>query len=406
MLSNGRTAVYEIGRTAAYRMPEGSQSAEGTPLALGHLWGWALYFAALVPTLRFLVAGNIGPRIWLISGGVLALALLVYAMSLSAEPLTWLEGVSIWPSVLCRATAGVLAVVLLIRSVSALRKSERLIHHDLPLEAPGTLPAPRSSAWWARLRELAAEDWSTAGSSLHTLWSRYLEWDRLSYRWLRAGSLSLVTTGPLCVAHWLERAPRPCRSSSCVVDEAVTLLSLAVQILLIFFVMDVTVSCTRWIRALREIATVESEVAPYRQCVREIELIARRSQVVSSLILYPFFVLPLMILAQFSFFDRWVWPLSLLGIFGLLLVLALAAAMILRRYAETARRRTLEELYAQCTFGRPEDCEQVKKAIETVERESRGAFSPLSQNPVLAAVLLPVSGAGTGLAIDSMLRSL
>jgi hypothetical protein len=220
-----------------------------------------------------------------------------------------------------------------------------------------------------------------------------------------------MSLGVVWAARHMEAEPRPCRGESCFADSLVSFLSLLAQFLLLYVVVDVTLACSRWIVALRDTRSRQdvASLEGYPEAWMEIEQIARRTVEVSRLVLFPFLSLPLLILAQFSFFDRWSWPVSLLVVYGGLLALALTSALILRRCAEGARTRACEEVRAlrvrAIELNKPELAGRLEGALREIEAEARGAFSPLSQNPVLAAVLLPISGAGTGLALDSLLKT-
>jgi hypothetical protein len=123
--------------------------------------------------------------------------------------------------------------------------------------------------------------------------------------------------------------------------------------------------------------------------------------VVGNLILYPFVVLFLMIISRASVFDNWDWPVGLLLILGLSSVYALMCAVVLRRAAERARRKTIEHLRANLhqAIGEEEGPDgprsaQIRLLIEEAQALRRGAFTHWTHHPVVKAVLLPFSGVG------------
>ena len=116
-----------------------------------------------------------------------------------------------------------------------------------------------------------------------------------------------------------------------------------------------------------------------------------------------------MVLAQFSFFDRWGWPISEMILLAILVALAVASIFSLRNSAESTRAKVLEEIRERRTDTRAGyDSDRVhlmEDAEKHITSEKRGAFAPLSQNPVLGAVLLPLTGAGTRLVLNRLLQS-
>jgi hypothetical protein len=343
-----------------------------------------------------------------------------------------------------RALTAVLSLIFLMHACSSLARNaaqtRRLIYHDT--HTVTALPTPGSRRWWEDLLHFIREPWGEPREGftieIERIWHAYCVYDRRSYRFLRTGLLTALTLSVAVTGLLIENPPRPCRGSlPCAIDFAITVTAIALVMLLIFFVLDATISCCRWILALRDSRTSWPSPETAQPCLAlmpvnaypllddhsdatrthgitavwlEIEIAAQRTVVICRLILYPFFVIPLLVLAQFDFFDRWAWPVSLLFVFGLLMVCAVTAALVLRRCAESARISALAEVqrariqsYTHRQSGRDEACDALLKSIQ---EETRGAFAPLIQNPVFAAVLLPISGLGTGLAIETMLKGL
>ena len=165
------------------------------------------------------------------------------------------------------------------------------------------------------------------------------------------------------------------------------------------------------------------------------QLIADRTEVVGKLIIYPFIVLAILIVARVGFFDHWPWPLSLVIIFSIMSSYALACAVIMRRAGENARQKILERLqerlsqahagrgarrcldeadeaeaarHEQARAGTLDEerrsirVDQIRLLIEEVQRLQRGAFAPWSRHPIVKAVLLPFGGLGAVLLLDVM----
>jgi hypothetical protein len=84
-------------------------------------------------------------------------------------------------------------------------------------------------------------------------------------------------------------------------------------------------------------------------------------------------------------------------------VVAGGAAALLRRSAERTRRHTLRRLQAaalKCkgTTELKETGEQLDRVIAEIQGLRIGAFAPLSQQPFIRALLVPLSGV-SGLAV-------
>jgi hypothetical protein len=403
-------AVYEIGRTEAHRLGHRAWTLRQWLNDYSRFALWLLLAALVFPALYVLMTGQPPWGLLLLSAAVGGAFSLLYVLFGQDESLHWMEGVSIWPSELCRLIASALAAFFLFSARRSLQRNRELICADFACGQRAPFPPSYSRKWWRRFRQLLLRRWNAA-VPVRELWYQYDEFDRPSYRYFRAGLLTVVTMAVAWLARHLEASLRPCRGSSCTADDIVSFVALLAQFLLLYIVVDVTLSCSRWIVALKDTRSRQggASMEGYPEAWMEIELVARRTMEVSRLVLYPFLTLPLLILAQFSFFDDWNWPVSLLLVYGGLLTMALAAALILRRCAESARSRACEEVRAlrvqAIEANHPDRAARMESALREIEAEARGAFSPLSQNPVLGAVLLPISGAGTGLALDSLLKT-
>lgn len=126
----------------------------------------------------------------------------------------------------------------------------------------------------------------------------------------------------------------------------------------------------------------------------EVDLIGRRTEVVTRLIYYPFIIITLLVLARSSTFDNWTTPPQLVVVFGLTMVIALAAAIALRLAVENSRGAALDHLTAKLQraeqVGEERIAAEIRILIGRVRDTRRGAFSPFSQQPWLKAVLIPL----------------
>jgi hypothetical protein len=132
----------------------------------------------------------------------------------------------------------------------------------------------------------------------------------------------------------------------------------------------------------------------------DIDLIAKRTEVVGALIYYPFVLISLLIVSRISVFDNWTWPVPLLIVIGLNGGYAAWSAFSLRETAEKARKealRNLNDLFIAKTAegsSNDADAKTAEETISMITAEERGAFAAISRHPLVGALLLPSGGAG------------
>jgi hypothetical protein len=132
----------------------------------------------------------------------------------------------------------------------------------------------------------------------------------------------------------------------------------------------------------------------------DIDLIARRTEIVGGLIYYPLVVISLLIISRSGIFDHWTWPLPLLILLGFNAGYAVFSAVYLRRTAERARQRALQRLndrlmaYTAAGHGDEKEAKTIRETANLIRAEDRGAFAAISQHPLAGALLLPSGSAG------------
>jgi hypothetical protein len=423
--SDAALSIFEIGRTEAHLLvsgkPVASEAADPGEVARGIIWaGLGTGLVLLLP------ACYVGPRAWawcmagLVAAGGCGLMLLVGRQS---EPLAWLEGVSIWPTELIRMVSIVVAVLVLLWAERRLSANFERTGGAMQFGGMPPKPAARPPGVWLRAWSDVLESWTGAARAetgnqpekpieADELWRKYGQVELPGSRWRRVGILATVLLAVGIVSFITENPPRPCRAGSCTFDLLMAVASVATLLLLACYVTDVTATCTRWIRAMAEVKTVWiGSTVQMPGAWREVEIAARRTEAVSLLIVYPFVLLMLQIVSRFSIFDRWSWPASLLIIYAVLFSLAVFSAVALRVAAEQLRRRSYAEVRDQWVQaigvpGRENERDVCERAMQSIEAEVRGAFSPLARNPVLGALMLPLGGAGAGLVLEKLLQQI
>ena len=132
--------------------------------------------------------------------------------------------------------------------------------------------------------------------------------------------------------------------------------------------------------------------------VARLRMAARRSEAVARLVYLPYIVMFLMFVSRSREFDNWDWPLSLTLVFVFNVAITVLCWAMLRRTAESLREeaiRHFEDARMGALYRGDSDAKDLyKEVIDEVQGIARGAFAPLSQNPVLRAVLIPFGGVG------------
>ena len=195
--------------------------------------------------------------------------------------------------------------------------------------------------------------------------------------------------------------------------------SIAAMILLIFYVIDVTLLCRKWVNCIamnkidwpdETLTKISLEQGVGKQNLDEwigIELIAQRTKVIGEFIYFPFIIMFLLGISRHSYLDNWDFPAALIIIFALNAILIVGNALALRRSAETAKREAIKRLESRLTqlSGQgPEETkqrQQIEWAINAIRNNQRGAFLPFTQHPIFgAAIALPSGGYGLVLLLE------
>ena len=262
-------------------------------------------------------------------------------------------------------------------------------------------------------------------------------WKKYMYqgRWqARAARVLLITAAYGSVGAFIvnasgQQAP-PYRGDMLVwIDPLLTGCSVAAMPLLIFFVVDATVFAYQLVTALCNRAPLEPTNDPevdiaddstarwpahtleyfgsrfhldprYLDDWVTMHFVARRTRTVSRLVYFPFSVISLMILARSSVFDNWNTSTGLLVVITGSVLIVVGCAIALRRAAERLRataiwrlNNAVLQLDGMGDAGR-QTAAQLQAMIGQVRAFHDGAFAPYSQQPLVRALLLPLTSYG------------
>lgn len=132
----------------------------------------------------------------------------------------------------------------------------------------------------------------------------------------------------------------------------------------------------------------------------EARLLGEQTAAIGPLIIYPFILVALMIVARSRLFDNWQVSTNILVMFTGFVLCALALAALLNYGAEMARRVAVERMQADLLWLKgagPEYAplvQQFPSLIDQVRNLRQGAYAPFFEQPLVKALLVPLGGAG------------
>ncbi|MDC8774341.1 hypothetical protein [Roseateles albus] len=141
----------------------------------------------------------------------------------------------------------------------------------------------------------------------------------------------------------------------------------------------------------------------------DVQVVARRTAYVSRLVIGPFLVLALLVVARSRLFDNWSLTPAIAVAISLYLVWLIVLASLLKIAAENTRKRALASMNADLRWLAGSTAEMAvlvepfKRLIASVESNQTGAFAPLFEQPLLKALLVPLGGAGGAQLFDYLL---
>jgi hypothetical protein len=132
----------------------------------------------------------------------------------------------------------------------------------------------------------------------------------------------------------------------------------------------------------------------------DMRMLGEHTAVIGPLIIFPFILVALMIIARNHLFDNWQMGTNLLVMFAGFILWSLAMAALLNYGAEAARRLAMERMQADLLWLKGAGpryaklAEQFDGVIGQVGALRQGAFAPFFEQPLIKALLVPLGGAG------------
>ena len=196
-------------------------------------------------------------------------------------------------------------------------------------------------------------------------------------------------------------------------------MSATAMMILIFYVVDATRLCRRWVNCIATnkihwpvgtLGRIAGKSGINKENLDEwlgIELIAERTTVIGNFIYFPFIIIVLLIIGRHGYIDNW----DFLPCAGHYLLpqcdtrcRECAGVAKIGRKSPARGYQRLESRLIQLSGQVPEEIkqrQQIEWAIHTIKNNKRGAFLPFTQHPIFgAAIALPSGGYGLLLLLE------
>jgi hypothetical protein len=357
----------------------------------------------------------------------------------SGEPIVLLEGISLWPTIAFRMLICLLCLWLIQRSFRRVDESvrdtaERLLLHPMRERLNDALDAAVALDPWGKyvsyfsyqLAPAAAGTGSPVAERDHEIaghWAKYLYKGRPHVRAWRVSAYVLVAL--LVGAILAGVADPPSIPHRGTVSDwtywAMSWVSGLPALYLTCLVIDTTLIFCLFVRELRQahciwpsetLALFEGQLGLRRAQVTDwinLQFIAQRSQAIMGFIYYPFLIIALMILSRNPVFDNFsLIPMQVLYQ-ALVLAILIGCMIWLQRTAEAARAEALQNLREQFMAEKAAGggrTAMLEALISGAENLREGAFTPMSHQPLVRAMLLPLSGFGGSQLLQYLLPGL
>jgi hypothetical protein len=354
----------------------------------------------------------------------------------NGEPIIILEGVSVWPTVLMRGLGLILALYFIFwRGLPSLHRNLAEIADEMQLD-PKPVPLPKQftgvvddiiSAWkkivsvWKKITgrfNSSDKNKQMTQSSPHNakaIWEAYVARERLWPRCIRAALCTAVMFGfyMYVLKPIFGGSMPPVRG---VLAHKLYHLTIRFDVILmeflIFFVFDATLSCLFLVNKLRSSGHTLWPLITmwvYKDRLRlqtklvhdwiDLDFVAKRTHCIGSLIYYPFVLIALLIVSRSRVFADYPPSLTILTAQGISLSVVFGCAFMLWWSAKAARDTAKQHLTdgiirAKDKEGNVYLAGQLEALLNRVDQLNDGAFRPFSQQPLVRALLFPLSSAG------------
>lgn len=369
------------------------------------------------------------------------------------EPFDLTEGISAWPSTLLRFVVFLTCMMFLVWGTNHLKNDMERIGDEFlgsceitPKPPPVANRRRRRRTTLIRIRMLVL-NWlrgsrqSERDSNVASVFAQYASAETPARRCLRVARATAVylAFAVLLFVATREYPSAPYRGRLAFYSGTFVLILSAVGLgATVFLVLDAAELCRRFVRRLSSAtgAWPTAGLDTYREAIQAkadrstvvsseglltiragdedlkelltIRVIAQRTKTVAWLIYGPCVFLFLMLLSRHPWLDNWSCPWPLLLIYLLILTAAVIEAVVLRTEAGKARDAVLRRLRDRllgATATNEARAAQLRLIIERIQGEQEGAFRPLTTDPLLSALAVPVGGISILAILEQVTRS-
>lgn len=344
------------------------------------------------------------------------------------EPIAWTQGVSIWPSIALRVVAGIMAVCLLFDAWLELQKNlakaqSRFFDADSDISSPKNLSVVEQVAAVRRDRTLISyrlPEQTDQSEKVHVdeVWNAYVAKSALIPSAIRiAVYVIFMLTLFVSLTAIFGYPSVPSRGGLGTVYHSITIFVVPPTLALVFLVFDSTLLCLCFVDALRKHKTkwppkthenFQTRLKfndPFLDEWLDLDFMAFRTKCISKLIYFPFAIFALLIMSRSTAFANFALspPIIITQVFSFIIVFG--CAMMLCFSAEKARETVHTRLTKRLIAVKAEDnsekkVSQLETLLKLVDSLREGSFVPLSQQPPIRALLLPIGGLGWTALLD------
>lgn len=443
---SGQVDVFACGSI----LPNDPPPSVSTPRLLGLAFleaGAAL--ALLVFLLRLAMGSQHVAAEWvfaaLLAAAVAAIQLLHPGLFAPIDVSLLFQGVSLWPSICVQllSVAFGVAVIFKIRRSSnenlsklrtRLRMSETLEELEGKRRSFRLLDAlPFGVRPWKAKSGSNGEAKHEAGDpddALARFWTRYLDYGRHHMQFYRVVALTGLGLGAAWAVYLAFPWPSPTAGAMThAIYNAVAFADALMTLAVTFYVADVMLFSRLFVReafardnpapvwplrAKEAFAklSLHAEYAPNSETqdalvttTMTIAYVSERTTCITPFIYYPFIMIAISVISHSPVLGPPTFGPWAIAIEAISLLAAFISAIALRSAAEDARAETVRHInilkWQELNAGSsPESRERLDMLIERVTALREGAFSPLSQQPVVRALLLPLASYGSTLLLS------
>jgi hypothetical protein len=265
--------------------------------------------------------------------------------------------------------------------------------------------------------------------SAQVLWRYLCERSTPARRNARAGLMTAFYLAGWAGIFYVVGIPEsPTRGGFSVACDRVLLLATSVSMVyLLFWVVDETQSCLRFVsrlgddhpslwpeRAFEKITSIRksggSQAGAERKAASayiEVEFIGQLTAEAVPLIILPFVVLTMLIFASWTFFANWHMSRTVFAFYGEDAAICALCAVLLKNAATKAKLRAVRNIGLNAANARAADSSGFADSLQALqsdmEANEAGAFMPWHQQPFVRAILLPFGGTGVLQAVEFMM---